>query len=124
MTEARLRQNLAPQETREFEVSEVKGEALLKAQVIWRHGNTDGCKAEALRQTADRRRTMKPEAPTIVPTEDVGLLDLPPSVLVIVRAAGVTSYNDFAWSWNEEELRKELEKGGVVLGEIDWLCAS
>ena len=62
---------------------------------------------------------MKPEAPTIVPTEDVGFLDLPPSVLVIVRAAGVTSYNDFAWSWNEEELRKELEKGGVVLGEID-----
>ena len=69
-------------------------------------------------------RTVKPEAPTIVPTEDVGLLDLPQSVLVIVRAAGVTSYNDFAWSWNEEELRKELEKEEWSWGRSTVLCAS
>ena len=62
---------------------------------------------------------MQPKAPTRVPTADVGFLDLPESVLVIVRAAGITSESDFAWSWNEEELRKELEEGGVVLGEID-----
>ena len=68
---------------------------------------------------AGAARTSKPEAPTTVPTEDVGFLDVPPSVLVIMRASGVTSYNDFAWSWNEDEFRKELEKGGVVLGEID-----
>ena len=53
---------------------------------------------------------MQPKAPTIVPTADVGLLDLPESVLVVVRAAGITSDSDFAWSCDEEELRKELDQ--------------
>ena len=66
-------------------------------------------------------RTLRPQAPTRVPAGDVALQDLPESVQSIVKAAGITTDSEFAWSWDEAELRKELEDGGVVLGEID--CA-
>ena len=47
------------------------------------------------------------------PTVDAAIVALPKEVQKFVRAQGVATDTEFAWSWSEAELRKDLEGAGM-----------
>ena len=50
---------------------------------------------------------------------DAAIMSLPKGIQKFVRAQGVATDTEFAWSWNEAELRKDLEGAGMGGTEIE-----
>ena len=58
-------------------------------------------------------KPLRPVPKTPVLAIDAAIKPLPKEIQKFVRAQGVTTDTEFAWSWSEAELRKDLEGAGM-----------